>query len=624
MKKIFTKDLCRYMLIGMLIAVAALFVLQTYSLQKNNTQRSRDKLESVRQRLESNQEEIDSLTKSLGENNLAKSRAFAQIIAGDPSVISDTSKLNDIKDNLMVSELHVINSDGIITHSTVDAYIGFDMASGEQSGAFMAIIDDPSLELVQEPQANSAEGTLMQYVGVSRKDAKGFVQVGIRPEILEQTLAGYAIDVVLNDIDFGNTGYIYSIDLGSGLIEAHSNTSLIGTPAEKAGLSVTEGRGSAKVDGVRGYYVAEEYNGRLIGTFLPTKEYYENRFSQILMISISLIIIFSILLVLINRMVDQKILNGIQNISDAMNLIAGGDYTVRVNEMGNPEFELLSNGINQVVASMQSNLKENEKLLDMQKKDVESNYELIDQVKNICSDLNSISNATLDNARSILSGTEEQEIVVNDLKGIMDSLVDGLNSSADATVTGAELVGESVSTMQQVREQMKLLEESIDKINEISEKIEEFIGEINSIASQTNMLSLNASIEAARAGDSGKGFAVVAVQVGELAARSASAAKDTNDLIRSSIEAVKSGMEITSQTVEKFDGMTKEVEKASESVNQIADMVRNNVSIVDKAMDGLERISAVVQHNVTISRDSEQTSITMAEEAGNLMKMVEP
>ncbi len=65
----------------------------------------------------------------------------------------------------MVNEVHIIDEAGIITSSSIDAYVGFDMKSGEQSNAFMVIVDDPSIEIVQEPQENVAEGIIMQYIG---------------------------------------------------------------------------------------------------------------------------------------------------------------------------------------------------------------------------------------------------------------------------------------------------------------------------------------------------------------------------------------------------------------------------------------------------------------------------
>ena len=624
MKKIFTKNLCMYMLIGLAAAVVAIFVLQTFTTRINNTSDSHEKLSTVKEKLESNQEEIDRLTENLGENSLAKSKAFANIIAADSSIISDKSKMNALLDDLKVSELHVIDGNGIITHSTVDAYVGFDMGSGEQSAAFLVIIDDPAIEIVQEPQENAAEGILMQYVGVARKDVKGFVQVGIRPEILEETLASTAIDIVLDEIDYGKKGYIWAVDLQSGQVTAHPEKKLIGTSAKDAGLPVKAGSGRTKVNRVTGYYVAEEYNGMLIGTFLPSGEYYQERLSQTLVVSVSMLVIFLILLVLINRMVDSKIVKGIHHFADAMKLIAAGDYSVRVEERGNQEFALFSDGINAMLDSMRTNLNENEQLILRQQQDVEANHELIENVKQVCSRLNDISNDTLDNARLIHSGTEEQETVVTDLKNIMDKLVRGLNNSADATISGSALIDKTVDSMHQGKAQMEELKLSIHKISDTAAAIEKIIEEINAIAEQTNMLSLNASIEAARAGEMGKGFAVVATEVGALASRSSQAAKETATLIMSTIEAVEGGRKISDHTMEVFDSMAEQIEKASAGVKDIADMVRQNVSIVSEAIDGLEHISDVVERNVEISQNSEQVSMTMAGEAGNLLKMVEP
>ena len=624
MKKIFTKNLCMYMLIGMVAAVVAIFILQTITTRISNTADSHEKLATVKEKLESNQEEVDRLTENLGENSLAKSKAFANIIAADQSIISDKNKMNALLDDLKVSELHVIDSNGIITHSTVDAYVGFDMGSGEQSAAFLVIIDDPTIEIVQEPQENAAEGNLMQYVGVARKDTKGFVQVGIRPEILEQTLANTAIDVVMDDIDYGKNGYIWAVDLQSGQVSAHPQKSFIGNTAKDVGLPTAAGSGRTKINRVSGYYVAEEYNGMLIGTFMPSGEYYQNRLSQTLVVSVSMFVIFVVLLVLINRMVEDKIVKGIYHIADAMKLIAKGDYSVRVEERGNPEFSLFSDGINAMLDGMRSNLKENEQLIEKTQQDVESNNMLIENVKQVCSRLNEISNETLNNARMIHGGTEEQENVVSDLKDIMDRLAQGLNSSADATIVGSTLINETVDSMKQGREQMEQLDSSIRKISDTAAEIEKIIGEISSIAQQTNMLSLNASIEAARAGESGKGFAVVATEIGGLAARSSQAAKETNTLIMSTVGAIEEGREIGEQAMQVFDSMAEQIEKASTGVKDIADMVRQNVSIVTQAMDGLGHISQVVERNVEISQNSEQVSMTMAEEAGNLLKIVEP
>ena len=623
MKKIFTKRLCMYMIIGMAVAVVAIFILQTVTTRISHTASSQEKLSTVKEKLESNEEEIENLTKDLGENSLAKSKAFADIIAADTTIISDQDKMNALMDDLKVSELHVIDENGFITHSTVDAYIGFDMGSGEQSAAFLAIIDDPTIEIVQEPQENAAEAKLMQYVGVARKDAKGFVQVGIRPEMLEQALAGTAIDVVLSDIDFGTKGYVWAIDIQSGLITAYPDKTRIGTLAANIGLPTKAGRGQQKINGVTGHYVAEEYNGMLIGTYLPSSEYYSDCLKEIFIVSVSMLVIFAILIVLINRMVDEKIVKGIYHIADAMKKIEAGDYSVRVEERGNPEFSLFSDGINTMLESMQANLSENEQLLVRQQQDVETNNSLIENIKQVCSRLNEISTETLNNARMIHNGTEEQENVVRDLQDIMDQLVKGLNESADATVIGSTLIDETVDSMKQGKEEMEQLELSIGRISDTSAEIEKIIGEINSIAQQTNMLSLNASIEAARAGEMGKGFAVVATEVGDLAARSSQAAKETNTLIMSTVEAIEEGKQISEKTMKVFDSMAEQIEKASTGVKDIADMVRQNVSVVTQALDGLEHISDVVERNVEISQNSEQVSMTMANEAGNLLEMVE-
>lgn len=623
MKKIFTRSLCICMIVALVINIGMVAVIQLVVAQQDSSTDSIESLESVKERLAENDKDIADLTNTVGENNLAKTRAFADLLASDPSILEDARKLEEVQDRLMVNELHVIDENGIITHSTVEEYLGFDMGSGEQSAAFLEIIKDPSKEIVQAPTVNAAAGVVTQYIGVCRKDAPGLVQVGIQPEVLENMLEGTQIHVVLKGIEFGENGYIYAVDAQTGDILAHPDADLIGTAAQDAGIPQKTGNGTAKINGTRGKYVSQEYDGMYIGTFVSLSEYYHDPFIQTLVMALSIFVIFVVLLLFINNMIDRKIVNGIQNITKSVKKISDGDFGITIDERGTPEFSMLSDSVNKMVESIRESMKENEELIGRQKEDMENNLNLIENIKTVCSNLDGVSQETLSTADAINNGTSEQEQAVKDLERVMDNLVQELNRSAGVSQGAAEAALAAAGTIKTTGMQMQTLEKAIEKISAMSAQIEEIIGEINSIAHQTNMLSLNASIEAARVGENGKGFAVVAMQVGDLAARSAQAAKQTSELITNSINAVEEGKVITKKTAEEFAAVVKEIEKASQSVYEITDMVKQNVETVTQAVEGLDVIADVVQKNVQISQNSKEVSMQMADEAGKLLNLVE-
>lgn len=624
MKKNITKTLFIYMIAALAVAVICIFVLQTAVCNRSNETSSKDKLEAVVEKLDSNNEEIAKLTNSLGENNLAKSRAFADLLAADPSILKKPGALQDICERLMVNELHVIDAAGIITHSTVDAYIGFDMNSGEQSAAFMVIVDDPSIELVQEPQQNAAEGIVVQYVGVARKDAVGFVQVGIQPDILAETLAGTEINVVLKDFDFGKNGYVFAVNKDTNEILAHPDEKLIGTSVKDAGLDLSKGKmkGKTKIAGKSGYFYLCEYEDMILGTFLPATEYYATRTNQTIAVGVSMFIIFMILLTMINKMIDGKIIKGLNRIGGALNTIAEGNFDVEVHEDSNPEFQELSANINTMVGSILAGITENQKLMEKQEVDMENNLVLFGNVRSACDELEGVSKRTLSSADDINNGAEAQKLAVEELGRVIENLVSEMNKSADTSNVVTESTDEASRQIMHISNQLKELSVSMDSISRMSAQIETIIDEINSISDQTNLLALNASIEAARAGDAGRGFAVVATEVGQLADRSSQAAKETTQLITNSIAAIEEGKQIAEKTVEDYGQLIDVINKAESDVGVVSKMIRYNVEMVNDAASAISKIEDVVDSNVVISQNSKQISEEMASITDKIMNLV--
>ena len=169
---------------------------------------------------------------------------------------------------------------------------------------------------------------------------------------------------------------------------------------------------------------------------------------------------------------------------------------------------------------------------------------------------------------------------------------------------------------------MDKLVEAMQRISETSEMIGSVITEIEDIASQTNLLSLNASIEAARAGDAGKGFAVVADQIRTLAEQSAKAAVNTRELIESSIEEIKNGNRAAENTKKVLSNVVVDIRGLSESSKSLNEVSLTQAESMGQADAGVSRITDIIQANSATAQETSATSEELSAQATSMDEIV--
>ena len=226
------------------------------------------------------------------------------------------------------------------------------------------------------------------------------------------------------------------------------------------------------------------------------------------------------------------------------------------------------------------------------------------------------------NSATLSQTADESSAIVRELSDSLNDVHMQINNSAEKAEFARSTTEMSVNAINEGNEKMSRMLEAMQEINATSSEIANIIKTIQDISFQTNILSLNASIEAARAGEAGKGFAVVAGEVGNLASKTAEAAKSTTGLIESAIKSVEHGTVIANETAEML-GMI--VSKANESVSvveEIAQASAQQAESIKHSLEGMNRISVAVAQVNSAAHECAETSSTLAIQSAMLESTV--
>lgn len=238
---------------------------------------------------------------------------------------------------------------------------------------------------------------------------------------------------------------------------------------------------------------------------------------------------------------------------------------------------------------------------------------------NVASDqVNAGAEQIADAAQALASGAAEQAATVEELNASIENVAEQAEQNALNVRKAAEYVALSEEGINNGNTHMQSLNGAMDEISKASNKIFDITKMIEEIASQTNLLSLNAAIEAARAGDAGKGFAVVAQEVRDLATQSADAAKQTAELIQKSVDTVVEGEKLATETLQILSNVSEQAQLVGNTIRDIELASAEQAATIEQINQGITQVSAVVQTNAATAEESSASSEELAAQAQTL------
>jgi methyl-accepting chemotaxis protein len=287
----------------------------------------------------------------------------------------------------------------------------------------------------------------------------------------------------------------------------------------------------------------------------------------------------------------------IQHIESVMSALKKGDLTHTVQGTYAGAFERLQKDVNEMTAFLQEN--------------VGNVRDAADNVRIAAAEIST-------GAADLASRTEQQASSLEKTAASVEELTSTVRQNADNALAAKKLADSARTTAENGGQVASKTVSAMERIHQSSTEIQEVTSLIEEIAFQTNLLALNASVEAARAGDAGKGFAVVAAEVRNLAQRSSQASKDIKAQIERSAGAVKTGVDLVTQTGESLTHIVQGATKVADIISEITVASQEQAQGLDDLNVAMNEMDDMTQQNGALVEQTSAAARSLADQAENL------
>ncbi|QOX79075.1 methyl-accepting chemotaxis protein [Trichlorobacter lovleyi] len=237
---------------------------------------------------------------------------------------------------------------------------------------------------------------------------------------------------------------------------------------------------------------------------------------------------------------------------------------------------------------------------------------------------------------TVATASEEMAATSSSISDNCQQAADGSSQATQAAVTGSSVVSSTICGMERIASRVRSSAETVASLGSRSDQIGAIVATIEDIADQTNLLALNAAIEAARAGEQGRGFAVVADEVRALAERTTRATREISEMIKAiqtetraavgemeqGVQEVQQGTEDAARSGEALQEILSKINDVSMQVNQVATAAEEQTATTSEITNNIHQISDVVQDTASGAQESAAAASQLAGNAEELQRLV--